>query len=298
MKIVQFAVPVSKDSVVIEEDVLPYFYNYFHRHDEMQISLVVKGEGTLIIDNYTQRFSAGDIYFIAANRPHIFQSDQSYFQNTGNDNAHAIHIYFDLKTITSALIDLPEMEHIKTFINNISYGIQIPSENAIEVAARMHKIGKSGGLPRLLGFIELLHYLSIDLKECRSLSSGSFRKPIPAAESIRINKIYQYTLEHYAEEISLDKVAGICYMTPQAFCKYFKKHTSKTYITFLQEIRINAACDKIIKGKFDGISSIAFATGFNSAINFNKVFKKVTGSSPRDYIRKFKVKEPELRNVI
>ncbi len=291
MKVVQFAVPLSSDSVIMEEDNLPYFYNYFHRHDEMQITLIVKGQGTLIIDNYTQRFSAGEIYFIGANQPHIFRSDQSDIDAAKHGSVKALHLYFDVKTIFNNLQHLPELTEIRNFIENIKYGIQIPQENTPYVEHQMQKIIKTSGLPRFLNFIKLLHYFSVNLKNTRSLSSGGNRKAIPVAESMRINKIYQYTMQHYAEDITLEKVASICYMTPQAFCKYFKKHTSKTYITFLQEIRINAALDKIIKGNFDGISSIAFATGFNSAINFNKVFKKVTGFAPRDYIKKYKVSE-------
>jgi len=290
--IVQFAVPLSNDSVVMEEDVLPYFYNYFHRHSEMQITLIVKGEGTLIIDNYTQRFSAGEIYFIAANQPHIFQSDPSYFDRITDDKVHAIHLYFDSEILLNSFINLPELEQIRNFIDHVNYGIQIPEENAEEVIKTVKSLIHLSGVPRLLKFIELLHYLSIDLKEFKSLCSGSSRQMIPGSENLRMDKIYKYTLSNYTKDISLDMVADICHMTPQAFCKYFKKHTSKTYITFLHEIRINAACDKIIKGEIDGISSVAFATGFNSAINFNKVFKKFTGVAPRDYIKKYKVKQP------
>lgn len=291
MNVVQFAVPLSKDSVVIEEDVLPYFYNYFHRHGEMQITLIVNGEGNLIIDNYTQRFSAGEVYFIAANQPHIFQSDPSYFEDTIENKVHAIHLYFDSETLLSSFVSLPELGQIRNFIENVNYGIQIPQENSAEVIAVVQKMVTLSGVPRLLKFIELLHYLSIDLKEFKSLSSGNSRKVIGGKESLRMDKIYKYTLSNYAKDISLDMVAEICHMTPQAFCKYFKKHTSKTYITFLHEIRINAACDKIIKGEIDGISSVAFATGFNSAINFTKVFKKFTGLAPRDYLRKYKVQQ-------
>jgi AraC-like DNA-binding protein len=292
MNVVEFSIPLSKDTVVMEEDLLPYFYNYFHRHSEMQITLIVKGEGTLIIDNYTQRFSPGEIYFIAANQPHIFQSDPSYFEDTVNNKVHAIHLYFDADTLLKSLVILPELDQIKNFIENVNYGVQIPKESAEEVMKTVTSLVNLSGVPRLLKFLELLHYLSIDLKEFKSLSSGNSRRVIAGAENLRMEKIYQYTLSNYTKDISLDMVADICHMTPQAFCKYFKKHTSKTYITFLHEIRINAACDKIIKGEIDGISSVAFATGFNSAINFNKVFKKFTGFSPRDYIKKYKVKQP------
>jgi AraC-like DNA-binding protein len=79
------------------------------------------------------------------------------------------------------------------------------------------------------------------------------------------------------------EVADIAFMTPQAFCRYFKKHTRKTYFDFLNEIRINEACKKIISGNFESISILATDTGFNSSTNFCRVFKKITNTSPLQY---------------
>lgn len=290
MKVVQFAVPVSNDSIIIEEDILPYFYNYFHRHDEMQITLILKGEGNLIVDNYTQRFSPGEIYLISDNQPHLFRSDQHYFEEVQEGSAHALHLYFNTASLFANTGNLPEMAAVKSFMAGISHGIQIPDEHITAVKLELQKIAASTGLPRLLQFMKLLHYFTVNLREYTSLSSGSNREGIPVAESGRINKIYQYTTQHYTDDITLDMVADFCHMTPQAFCKYFKKHTSKTYITFLQEIRINAACVKIINGNEEAISTVAFTTGFHSAINFNKVFKKITGMPPTAYAKKYRVK--------
>ena len=88
----------------------------------------------------------------------------------------------------------------------------------------------------------------------------------------------------------MQQVANVAYLTPQAFCRYFKKHTRKTYVAFLSEIRINEACKKIISGDYDSISAIAYDTGFSSAVSFNRVFKKITGRSPKQYFKEYKQK--------
>jgi len=297
MKVVKFSVPHSNDSIVMERDVLPFFYNHFHQHAEMQITLVVKGEGTLIIDNYRQRFKDGDIYFISANQPHLFLSDKSYFEDNKDGSVSAIHLYFNIESALFQDKNIPEMEQIVHFIKNVNYGMQVPDKNSEEVKNKMQRTEATTGLARLMNFIDLLDYLSINLKEYVSLSSGMQTKHSHGTGDIRINKIYQYTMENYQQDISLDKIAELCHMTPQAFCKYFKKHTSKTYITFLQEIRINAACDIMIKGKYAGISSIAFATGFNSVIHFNKVFKKLLNTTPGAYMKKYSASQISLESA-
>ena len=119
------------------------------------------------------------------------------------------------------------------------------------------------------------------------LVSGTRNKSISEHEGIRIGAIYDYILQHYDIEITLEDVAAQAHMTPQAFCRYFKKHTRHTFISFLNEVRINEACKQLTEGSYESISTVAYECGFKSITNFNRVFKTVTGQSPRMYMREF-----------
>lgn len=289
MKVIQFKVPIAQaESVIVNEDVLPFFYEHIHHHKEMQLTLILKGEGTLIVGNYTQPFKSGDLYIIGANQPHNFKSDQSFCEDQGIANVHAIHIFFEHENTLQSLNNLPEMEFVNKFLKNTCQGLQVPEAYAQEAVRMMVKVSKSSGLKRLLSFIRLIKYLTKHVKEYKSLTTGFSNELVSTPDGNRIDKIYQYTQEHYAENITLERIASVVHITPQAFCKYFKTHTRKTYKAFLNEVRINEACKKIMNGDFECISSIAYATGFNSAINFNKVFKKITGKSPSEYIKEYK----------
>jgi AraC-like DNA-binding protein len=291
MKVLDFTPPVPKeDSVVVDEDILPNFYNYYHRHKQLQITMIIRGEGTLMAGNYSQVFKPGDIYILGANQPHIFKSDPSHFANPDKINAQAIHIYFDQDRIPTEFFSLPEMESISSFLNTTQNGFQLPSEHANYVGKIISRLTTRSNLERLLTLINLFDYFSKEVRGWKSLDSGLSNNYFPEGEGVRMNEVFQYTLEHYAENITLNKIAEIAHITPHAFCKYFKKHTRKTYNSFLNEIRISEACKKIINSNHDGISTIAYSTGFNSATNFNRVFRKTTGMSPRDYIREYKSK--------
>lgn len=76
-------------------------------------------------------------------------------------------------------------------------------------------------------------------------------------------------------------------MTPQAFCRYFKKHTGHTFVSFLNEVRINEACKRLTGKSYDSIGGIAYACGFNNITHFNRIFKKLKGCSPKEYIEAF-----------
>ncbi|SHM70788.1 Cupin domain-containing protein [Chitinophaga jiangningensis] len=289
MKVIQFTVPVADEgSVVVQEDILPYFYHYLHRHKEAQITLILKGEGTLIAGNYTQPFKAGEVYVIGANQPHMFKGDAKYFENQQEKNIHAIHIFFDHEHALMGLLALPEMEAVRKFLTQARSSLQLPAQYEERFAPDIIRISKTTGAERLLAFMHLLLQMTRQVKDWKSLSTGFSRHAYSESEGLRMNDIYQYTLEHYAENITLGKIAQVAHLTTYAFCKYFKKHTRKTYLEFLNEIRINAACKKIISGEYDSIASVAYATGYNNPITFNRVFRKVTGMSPSTYARQYR----------
>lgn len=285
MKVIQFTVPVADGgSVVIQEDILPYFYNYLHRHKETQITLILKGSGTLIAGNYTQPFTAGDVYIMGANQPHMLNGHAT----TDEGLIHAIHIFFDHEHALQGCFALPEMDALRRFMQQTRTGLQLPQEHAARVATEIERVSSLSGAERLLAFLQLMLFLSRQVQGWKSLSTGFSRFPYSESEGLRMNDIYQYTLENYAEHITLAKIAGIAHLTTYAFCKYFKKHTRKTYLGFLNEVRINAACRKIISGEAESIAAIAYSTGFNNPITFNRVFRKITGMSPSVYARQYR----------
>src|SRR5699024_1347829 len=127
----------------------------------------------------------------------------------------------------------------------------------------------------------LLNRLQVLERFTRPLSTRK-NKPVYSEEKAsRIQRVYDYLLRHYQEEIPLDKVAKEANLTPPAFCRYFKKHTGKTFVSFLNELRINEACKKLIAPDREiQVSEIAYKCGFNSVTNFNRVFKRLKGISP------------------
>jgi len=66
-------------------------------------------------------------------------------------------------------------------------------------------------------------------------------------------------------------------------CRYFKQRTSKTYFSFLNELRIERACKLLLENKEMSISEIAEQSGFNNISNFNRQFKKIKQISPKEF---------------
>ena len=131
-------------------------------------------------------------------------------------------------------------------------------------------------------FLQLLKTLS-SVKELEPLTVSSLPSSINDKEGMRVASIYNYIIQNYNKALTLEEVAEQAFMTPHAFCRYFKKHTGNTFVSFLNKVRINEACKLLMSGSHNGIAAIAYSCGFNSITNFNRVFKSITGKSPRDY---------------
>lgn len=287
MKVIQFTIPVAKDkSIHVQEDLLPHFYEHLHRHHEIQITWVIKGEGTLIAGNYMQPFEPGDIFIIGANQPHLFKSDALYFEKNSKQQIHSLNIFFNHRGFITSLLEFPEMRNIKKFTDLCLHGFKASEQNAKAIADAMLKVKNATAAYRLAAFIELLQLMA-NLKDWQYLNSESFEYAISDSEGLRMNDIYQYTMKHYTEDISLERIAAVAYLTPQSFCRYFKKHTQKTFVNFLNEVRINEACKRFMELDFDSIATIAYQSGFNNVVTFNRVFKNTTGKSPREYIKEY-----------
>jgi YesN/AraC family two-component response regulator len=287
MKVVQFTIPVAKEStIVVQDNIIPHFYNHLHRHPEIQITWIKEGEGMLIAGNYMQRFKAGDVYIIGANQSHVFKSDEAYYDPEQNKGVHEISFFFNPDHLFQNILRLPEMGVIRKFVEGVHNGLQLPESSYDLIKKIMTEIMSSSDSLRIATFIHLLHSFST-LKNVKPLSTNNNEQIISDVEGIRMDQIFQYVVGNYKNHITLTEIASIANLTPQAFCRYFKKHTDKTFVSFLNEVRVNEACKIVVSGKFDSFSDVSYQTGFDNVTNFNRVFKKTIGKSPREYHRDF-----------
>lgn len=280
MRAVQYNVPVPKDrTVFIQEDILEKFYPYMHRHEEYQLIWIVAGNGQLLVDDNVHHFDQGDIFLLGPNQAHVFKSTQ------GDTLVQSISVFFNVKGALADMLHLPELTALLDFISKNSRGFQVPKKYLAYIRRRIEVLKKSQAMDQLIRFFYLLKSLNTVSSELKPLSGSVFGE---AADGMRIQMICKYIEGNFHENINLDEVARKANLTPQAFCRYFKKSTGKTFVSYLNEIRVREACRLLGAEKHDCISTVAYTCGFNSITNFNRVFRSVVGVSPREYAANYR----------
>ena len=62
----------------------------------------------------------------------------------------------------------------------------------------------------------------------------------------------------------------------------FKMKAKKNFVEYLNEIRVANACRFLVETD-KSMSDIAYDCGYKTSSNFNRLFKKVTGTTPKEY---------------
>jgi AraC-like DNA-binding protein len=102
------------------------------------------------------------------------------------------------------------------------------------------------------------------------------------AEPVEIWKARKFIEEHSDEELSLSKVAKASRINRNHLSEKFKQVTGMNFVDYVARLRFEKARDLLLNSK-RRISEIAFAVGFQSLSQFNRVFKKRSGKSPREF---------------
>ena len=102
----------------------------------------------------------------------------------------------------------------------------------------------------------------------------------------RMNAVMAYIVDNFQSTITLAGAAAAASMTPEAFCKYFKKITRKTFIEAVNDYRVDFAVRQLLHTDKQ-VAQIGFDSGFNDISNFHKTFKARLHTSPLYYRNSF-----------
>ncbi|MEM9547831.1 MAG: AraC family transcriptional regulator [Bacteroidota bacterium] len=251
-------------------------FPFWHFHPEMEMVYISSGSGKRHVGNHISYYKDGDLIFLGPNLPHYGFTDRF----TGRGSEVVVQMRPDF--LGKGFFDIPEMEAISKFFERSKGGLTFHGNIKREVGERLEEMHHMSHFERVLTLIKILNMLAKS-EDYTLLNASAASLVVEHKDSLRIDKVYKHIRNHFQEEtIPLADVAELVNMTIPSFCRFFKKHTNKTFTQFVNEFRIVHAT-KLLHETDESIASICFDCGFNNFSHFNRHFKKITGKSPSQY---------------
>ena len=262
---------------------LPYFSTAFHFHEECQLSYVIESEGKRMIGDSIESFKNDELILVGSNTPHVWHNNEQYFvENKDTSQAKSVSLFFNPNKLLGLIGQLCNTHNLANTFLLSKRGMKFKGNAKSELKKLVTQMAAAQDeLLRLKFFCEILN-LFTTTSEFDLLASSGYVNTYQLKDNDRMDKILKHVFDNFNKDIQLDEVSSMINMNKQAFCRYFKNRTQKTFITFVNEVRIGHACKLMAEGE-DFIATRAYSCGFNSLSNFNKFFKQIKGVTPREY---------------
>jgi AraC-like DNA-binding protein len=271
-------------SFVATRLILPRFHSEYHFHPEFELKYVIESKGKRFVGDTIENFQDGDLIFLGPNIPHYWKNDDIHDQSDLMQSK-AVVVMFSEEFLGKDFFSLQEMIPIREILNRSQAGLVFPNAIHSMIPQMMDDLTRARGPLRIILLLEILAEMT--KLGSRKLLTEEFATGTPFLDAnspsfIRLQKVHHYVIKNFHYPLQIEDVAQIANMTPHAFCKYFKKSTKKTFMTFLNELRVCHAKKLLIENRIP-ISQICTESGFNNISNFNRQFKTGTNMTPSDF---------------
>lgn len=278
------SIPPSQIFVVKDlED--KHFDPIWHAHSEYQLFVVLEGTGTRFIGDSIKSFRPGELILTGPHLPHVWRSDEPYFDRNSKDITRGIVIYLNENFLGDHILEKEEMLALKKLFIKSMRGLEFYGAKKIQVIEMMKELVGLQGIPSVIHLLHILEILAAT-KEYHYISSKAYDEGIDQHETDRLNKVYEYAFKNFRKKVLLEDLAELLHMTPTSFSRYFAMKNNKPFSRFIAEIRIKHAC-KMLTETDESIAQICYDCGFNTLSNFNKQFKEIMLTKPMQYKKEF-----------
>lgn len=112
----------------------------------------------------------------------------------------------------------------------------------------------------------------------------SARPQLENEHTEKLKLALEYIGEHYAEEISIARLARLCYFSEYHFMRFFKKYIGISCLEYIKNLRLENAAARLAKGE-NSILEISMSCGFSNLSYFYREFKKKYGMTPKKFAK-------------
>lgn len=248
-----------------------------HSHEEIELNFIYNGGGARRrIGDYVGIIEDLELVLIGSNLPHVWENYKCSCKEI-----EEITIQFHKDFLDDRFLRRNQMIYMNKMFEHSAKGILFSKETITGIMPRLRSLTQKQGFDSVLELLSILHDLSVS-RNMHTLSNTTFTNGEISYNSRRINLVQEYISENFHKNISLAEVSKLVSMTEVSFSRFFKTRTGITFMDSLLESRLGHASRMLIDTT-QSISEIAYNCGFNNISNFNRLFKKKKGCTPKEF---------------
>lgn len=255
-----------------------------HRHTEFEINFVENCAGARrIVGDSVEEVGDFDLCIVGHGVEHGWEQ---YDCHSGY--IREITIQFPVDIFGNEMLRRTQMQSVKTLLDNAAKGVVFPMSSIMKVYHLIEELlNAPSSFYQMMKLIEILHVMAIDPKG-RLLSSSSEAGLVnQSVSNARLKKTQEYIAANFRNEIRLNDLAKMAGMSPSSFSRFFKLRTGRSISDYIIGIRLDVASRDLVSTRTP-IADICFSSGFNNVSNFNRIFKKNKGCTPKEFREVYK----------
>ncbi|HLO81738.1 MAG TPA: AraC family transcriptional regulator [Chitinophagaceae bacterium] len=277
---------IPQNSIFVVRHLKEKFFDpEWHAHSEYQLFVVVKGTGTRFIGDSIKAFGPGELIMTGPHLPHLWRSDDAYFDKGSRLFTEGIVIYFNEGFLGEHFLDKEETTMIRKLFTRSKQGLEFSGREKNMVIHMMKEVITLKGVQRVIQLLRILEMLA-HAKTYHYLSSKAYENEFNQNETDRLNIVYEYVMRHFRQKIQLEELAKLLHMTPTSFSRYFSRKNNMPFSKFVSELRIRHACKLLTETELP-VEQICYECGFNTVSNFNRQFLELMQKKPTQYKKEF-----------
>jgi AraC-like DNA-binding protein len=256
------------------DDGIPF---QWHHHPEFELTLTLNSRGQRFIGDHIGRYEPEDLVLIGPYLPHTWHS----LDRPEPSQPHVALVMWFLPEWAERLTANAELRAVGAMLARSANGLQFSPATAAAVRPLVQQLFIQPPVERFLGLVTVLTRLADD----QAASPLSATAPELAPSTIdrgRIDRVLNHIHNHFAEPISIAQLADIAALSPSGLHRTFLRHVRLTVSQYLTRLRIGRACALLSSGSMP-IGVIAGEVGYDSLANFNRQFRALKGTTPREY---------------
>lgn len=280
--------PLKENDCFLVFDRLKSEFNFpIHFHTEYELNLILNAKGAKrIVGDHIFEIDDLELVLVGPNLYHGWED----LHNRGTQ-IHEVTIQFPRDLFSEDMLNKNVMKPIKEVLFHSNRGISFSRATVLQVKDKILSLSQKRGFDSFIELQTLLYDLAM-ARDQKLLTNISFQRLDDFQNSEKIEQLYNFIKENFRNKIKLEEAAQLLNMSVVSFTRFIKQRTGKSFVDFVNEIRLGYATRLLIESN-KSISEVCYECGFNNISNFNRIFKKKQDTTPSEFRNSFK----GLKNV-